>query len=221
MSGKLSLTKPTFIMLYGFPGSGKSAFARQLCDHVNAAHIQSDRIRFELFEEPRYDRQENEIVSHLMDYMTEEFMRAGISVVYDISAARLSERHALREMARKAKAQPVLIWFQIDQESAYARVAKRDRRKTDDKYSSPLDRATFENQIRHMQNPTQTEDYIVVSGKHNFQTQKNTVIKKFYDMGLLDTSTTTSSMVKPGLVNLIPNPSAGRVDTSRRNIIIR
>lgn len=221
MSGKLSLTKPTFIMLYGFPGSGKSAFARQLCEHINAAHIQGDRIRHELFEEPRFDRQENEIVTHLMDYMTEEFMQAGISVVYDMSAARHSERHALREMARKAKAQPILIWIQIDTESAFARVAKRDRRKTDDKYSSPLDRGTFENLIRHMQNPGTTEDYIVISGKHNFQTQKNAVMKKFYDISLIDTHNSTNNLVKPGLVNLIPNPSAGRVDSSRRNITIR
>ena len=208
-------------MLYGFPGSGKSAFARQFSEHVNAAHVQGDRIRFELFEEPRYDRQENEIVTHLMDYMTEEFLRAGISVVYDMSASRLSERHAMREMARKAKSQPILIWFQIDQESAYARVAKRDRRKTDDKYSAPLDRSSFEQQIGGMQNPSLTEDYIVVSGKHNFQTQKNTVIKKFYDIGLLDSSSTTAHIAKPGLVNLVPNPSAGRVDQTRRNITIR
>lgn len=221
MSSKLSLTKPTFIMLYGFPGSGKSAFARQLCEHINAAHVQGDRIRYELFEEPRFDRQENEIVTHLVDYMTEEFMRAGISVVHDMSAARQSERHALREMARKAKAQPILIWFQIDAESAFARVAKRDRRKTDDKYSSPLDRSTFDSQISHMQNPRTTEDYIVVSGKHNFQTQKNAVMKKLYDMGLLDTQNSTSSIVKPGLVNLVPNPAAGRVDNTRRNIVIR
>lgn len=220
-SGKLSLTKPTFFMLYGFPGSGKSSFARQFCEHISAAHIQGDRIRFELFEEPRYDRQENVVVSHLMGYMTEEFMQAGISVVYDMSAARQSERHALREMARKAKAQPVLIWFQIDLESAFTRVAKRDRRKTDDKYSSPLDRSTFEGFIRQMQNPSSNEDYIVVSGKHNFQTQKNAVMKKLYDMGLLDTATSTSNLVKPGLVNLVPNPTAGRVDNTRRNIVIR
>lgn len=208
-------------MLYGFPGAGKSAFARQLCEHVNAAHVQSNRIRYELFEEPRYDRQENEIISHLMDYMTEEFMRAGISVVYDMNAARFSERHSLREMARRAKAQPILIWFQIDPESAFARVAKRDRRKTDDKYATPLDRSSFDAEIRHMQNPGPTEDYIVVSGKHNFQTQKNAVIKKFYDIGLLSSQSTSTGIVKPGLVNLVPNPAAGRVDSSRRNIIIR
>lgn len=221
MSTKLSLTKPTFIMLYGFPGAGKSAFARQLCEHINAAHVQGDRIRYELFEEPRFDRQENEIVAHLMDYMTEEFMHAGISVVYDMNAARQSERHALREMARKAKAQPILIWFQIDAESAFMRVSKRDRRKTDDKYSSPLDRSSFDNQLSHMQNPRANEDYIVVSGKHNFLTQKNAVTKKLYDLGLLDTHNSTSNIVKPGLVNLIPNPTGGRVDTTRRNIIIR
>lgn len=221
MSGKLSFTKPTFIMLYGFPGAGKTFVARQLAEHFNAAHVQGDRIRFELFEEPRFDRQENEIIRHLTEYMTHEFLSAGVSVVYDMSAARLSERRALREMARKAKVQPMLIWVQIDPESAFSRVNKRDRRKSDDKYAFPLDRSTFESQISHMQNPGPTEDYIVISGKHNFQTQKSAILKKLFDTGLVDTGTTSAAMVKPGLVNLVPNPAAGRVDSSRRNIIIR
>lgn len=208
-------------MLYGFPGAGKTHFARQFCENVNAAHIQGDRIRYELFEEPRYDRQENEIVSHLMAYMAEEFLRSGISVVYDINAARLSERRALRDMARKFKAQPVLIWLQIDTDTAYQRVAKIDRRKTDEKYSLPMNQNSFKDIVNRMQNPGQTEDYIVISGKHNFQTQRSAVLKKFYDMGLISADTTTNSMVKPGLVNLIPNPSAGRVDPTRRNIVIR
>lgn len=221
MSAKLSLTKPTFIMLYGFPGAGKTHFARQLCDHIHAAHVQGDRIRFELFEEPRFDRQENEIVTHLTEYMTQEFLKAGISVVYDMNASRLSERRLLRDMARKAKAQPVLIWLQIDTESAFMRVSKRDRRKTDDKYTAPLERNAFDSLTSSMQNPNQTEDYIVISGKHNFQTQRSAIIKKFYDMGLLSADSTATQIVKPGLVNLIPNPIAGRVDPSRRNIVIR
>jgi predicted kinase len=220
MNAKLALTKPTLVLLYGFPGAGKTHFARQLTEHIHAAHVQSDRIRFELFEQPRFDRQENEIVSHLMNYMTEEFLRAGISVVYDMNAARLSERRALRDMARKLKAHPVLIWFQIDTESAFARARQRDRRKSDDKYAAPIDRTTFETMASRMQNPTTTEDYIVVSGKHNFQTQRSAVIKKLYDMGLLSTDLATK-VVKPGLVNLVPSPVAGRVDNSRRNIVIR
>lgn len=221
MSGKLSLTKPTFIMLYGYPGAGKSYFARQLCDNIQAAHVHGDRIRYELFDEPRYDRQENEIVVHLMNYMTEEFLNAGISVVYDVNADRISDRRAMRDMARKAKAEPLLIWFQIDADSAFARINKRDRRKSDDKYSAPMDQNAYEAALRHMQNPTATEDYIVISGKHTFQTQRNAVMKKLYDVGLLSSDSTKTNVVKPGLVNLVPAPHHGRVDNSRRNIIIR
>jgi predicted kinase len=219
--GKLLLNKPTLIMLYGFPGAGKSYFARQLCDDISAAHVQGDRIRFELFEEPRFDQQENDIVNHLMEYMTEEFLNAGISVVYDMNAARLSQRRVLRDLARKVRAESSLIWFQIDTESAFDRSSKRDRRKADDKYAPALDRPTFDNLSSQMQNPAPTEDYIVISGKHTYTTQRSAVIKKLYDFGLINPDAATSKVVKPGLVNLIPNPLAGRVDNTRRNISIR
>lgn len=218
---KLHLHKPTLLILYGFPGSGKTFVARQLCDDISAAHIQGDRIRYELFEQPRYDRQENEIVAHLMQYMAEEFLNAGISVVYDINATRLSERRMLRDMARKSKAETILVWLQIDVESAFVRVSKRDRRRADDRYASPLDRATFEMLIGDMHNPDISEDYTVISGKHNYQTQRNAIVKKLYDAGLITTEAATAKTVKPGLVNLIPSPTAGRVDITRRNITIR
>jgi predicted kinase len=221
MGSKLVLNKPTLIMLYGFPGAGKTYFSRQLCEDLSAAHIQGDRIRFELFEQPRYDKQENEIVNHLMEYMTEEFLNAGISVVYDISAARLSQRRILRDLARKVHAESALIWMQVDLESAFARSIKRDRRKADDKFAAPLDRTTFESLATQMQNPTTTEDFMVISGKHTYQTQRGAVIKRLYDLGLINPDAATNKMVKPGLVNLIPNPLAGRVDNSRRNIVIR
>lgn len=188
---------------------------------MNAAHVQGDRIRHELFEEPRYDRQENEIVNHLMSYMAEEFLSAGISVVYDTNAARLSQRRSLRQLAQKLKAATVLLWLQIDLESSFARVAARDRRRTDDRYAMPLDRTTFESLVSQMQNPESGEEYVVISGKHNYQTQRSAVIKKLYDQGLINTDMAAARMVKPGLVNLVPNQNNGRVDISRRNIIIR
>lgn len=209
------------IMLYGFPGAGKTHFARQFCEQVYAAHLQSDRIRYELFEDPRHDQQEDQVISHLMQYMAEEFLKAGVSVVYDMNAMRMSDRRQLRELARKAKAQPILIWFQIDLESAFTRVVKRDRRKADDKYASPLDRTTFEKIVTQMKNPAPTEDYFVVSGKHTFKTQYSAIIKRFYENGLIAADTASAKVVKPGMVNLIPKVSGGRVDNSRRNIVIR
>ncbi|MGD0284540.1 MAG: AAA family ATPase [Candidatus Saccharimonadales bacterium] len=87
---KIAVSKPLLIMMYGYPGAGKTFFARQLCEQLQAVHVQGDRIRYELFDEPQYDKQENEIVTHLVDYMTEEFLKVGVSVIYDINAMRLS-----------------------------------------------------------------------------------------------------------------------------------
>lgn len=218
---KIVPTKPLLVLLYGFPGAGKTFFARQLCDNLQAAHVHGDRIRSELFEHPRYDKEENMVVSQLMDYMTEEFLRAGLSVVYDANSMRLGQRRLLRDMARSIRAIPVLIWLQIDIESAFVRSSKRDRRKADDRYSAMLDRNDFESIVNNMQNP-QNEDYIVISGKHTFNTQLYALTKRLRELNAINTNTTNSANVaKPGLVNLVPNPSSGRVDMSRRNIVIR
>lgn len=218
---KIIPNKTLLILLYGLPGAGKTYFARQLCDNLQAAHVQGDRIRGELFAEPLYDKQENAVVSQLMDYMAHEFLSAGISVVYDMNAMRFTQRHALRELARKAHAQPVLVWLQVDADSAFARTTKRDRRRADDKYASPIDQKTFDGIVSHMQNPQTVEDYIVISGKHSFSTQYSAVLNKLRELTLVNGDTTSAKVVKPGLVNLVPNPIAGRVDMSRRNIVIR
>jgi len=218
---KIAVSKPLLIMMYGYPGAGKTFFARQLCEQLQAVHVQGDRIRYELFDEPQYDKQENEIVTHLVDYMTEEFLKVGVSVIYDINAMRLSQRRVLREMARKVNAEPMLMWFQIDIESAFSRIAGRDRRKIDDKYTMKLDRTSFDNYVAHMQNPGRDESYIVVSGKQVFKTQFSSLLKHLRELNQVNAENPSPNLVKPGLVNLIPKPIGGRVDLSRRNLVIR
>lgn len=207
-------------MFYGFPGAGKTYFARQMCDSVQAAHLQADKIRAELFEQPQYDNQENAVVNQLMDYMTEEFLSAGLSVAYDVSAMRGAQRKSLTGLARKHKAVPLLVWFQMDADTAFARNQNRDRRRADDKYAPQLDRTTFEDILGRMQNPKSNEDYVVVSGKHLFNMQRSAVINKLRSLGALSQDDANGQVVKPGMVNLIPN-SQGRVDMTRRNIRIR
>lgn len=216
---KIYPNKPFLLLFYGYPGSGKSYFARQFCDNVQAAHVQSDRVRAELFENPRYDKQENDIVNQLMDYMTEEFLSAGLSVAYDVNAMRKKQRKALYDLAYKCHAQPLLIWFQMDQETAFGRNVKRDRRRADDKYSAQWDRTTFDNIVSHMQNPGPGEDYLVISGKHLFNMQQSAVVSRMRAKGILAHEDTNAKVIKPGLVNLVPNQ--GRFDASRRNISIR
>jgi predicted kinase len=216
---KIYPKKPFLLLFYGYPGAGKTYFARQFCANVQAAHLQSDRIRSELFEKPRYDKQENEIVSQLMNYMAEEFLSAGLSVAYDVNAMRIKQRRTLYSMAYACRAQPLLIWFQMDQDTAFGRNIKRDRRRADDKYAAALDRTSFEDVVNHMQNPHASEDYVVVSGKHLFNMQQSAVISKMRSIGIIGSNDSGSRVIKPGLVNLIPKGQ--RFDGSQRNISIR
>lgn len=217
---KIYPTKPFLLLFYGYPGAGKTYLARQFTENVQAAHLQSDRIRGELFEDPRYDKQENDIVTQLMDYMTEEFLSAGLSVAYDVNAMRAKQRRALYDMAYRCHAQPILVWFQMDLETAFTRNIKRDRRRADDKYAAGWDRSSYENIIAHMQNPSANEDYVVVSGKHLFGMQQSAVVSKLRGMGVLANGDASTQVIKPGLVNLVPQ-NQGRYDAARRNISIR
>jgi len=106
--------------------------------------------------------------------------------------------------------------MQIDAESALKRVSGTENKKDSVKYNKD----SFEKAVQNMQNP-QSEDYIVISGKHTFNTQRDAVIKKLYDIGAINAESATTKIVKPGMVNLVPNQAAGRVDLSRRNIFIR
>lgn len=217
---KIQPTKPFLLFMYGYPGSGKTYFARQFAENISAAHLQSDRIRLELFKSPRYDKEENAIVNQIMNYMTEEFLSAGISVIYDTNAMRGGQRRQIRDLALRHHAQPALIWFQMDAETAFYRNVSRDKRRADDKFAAHWDRTTFDSIINHMQNPAKSENYIVVSGKHLYSMQQSSVVSKLRALKVLSSEDASSRVIKPGMVNLIPQ-APGRVDMTRRNISIR
>lgn len=218
MMSKIVLDKPILLCLYGFPGSGKSYVARNLADSLNIAHISADRIRSELFSQPRFDAQENAIVLHLMNYMAEEFLSAGVGVVFDINAMRVGQRKKLKELAKKHKAEYLLIWLQIDKDSSFARTQARDKRTSDDRYSQSYTAESYDNYTASMQNPSD-EQYMVISGKHSFTTQKNAIINKLFQIGVIKSETVRTNIARPDLVNLVP-PSQLLYDDGRRTISI-
>ncbi len=216
---------PVLILLYGFPGAGKTYFARQFCDAVQCAHLEQDRIRYELFQNPKYTKQENYALNRIMEYMAGEFLTAGISVVMDMNAMRISQRRTLREMTRRAKANSLIVWFQVDADTAFVRNQKRDRRKADDRYAVGYDIEPFKQLAAYMQHPEPTEDFIVVSGKHNFANQMSNVAKKLSDMHIIKPAAAANRMIRPNMVNLVPSPPSiseqNQQQPSRRNIVLR
>jgi predicted kinase len=217
---KIVLNKPILICFYGYPGSGKSYVARNIEEELGVARVSADRLRHELFSKPKYDAQENAIVTHLLDYMSSEFLKAGTSVVYDANAMRIAQRRRLQHLAKKSQAEYLLIWLQVTPDFAFGRTQRRDKRTQDDKYSANETKATFEYQMSLMQNPTPDENYLVISGKHSFQSHKSAIISRLSTLGLITPSTAQTHLAKPGLVNLIPSPRYDEFDPSRRNISV-
>jgi predicted kinase len=215
MSKKQTTTKSQLFLLYGLPGSGKTAFARQMTTHLQVVHVSPEKIRHELFRSPNYDQQEQIAVDHLVRYMTREFLAYGMNVMLDVSVNTFKARKTFSEMAAEFGAGTQLLWFQIDNESAKIRSLKRDHRKSDDKYSFPMDDESFESYAQGMQPPRNNEEYIVISGKHTFTTQRDTLMKRLQLLGLLDASPIRSSAAMPNLVNLVTG-LGGRYDPERR-----
>jgi predicted kinase len=218
---KIRLKKPTIIYFYGIPGSGKSLLSHKISETFDMAVISAERLRFELFEEPRHDKTEMQIINQLMNYMAEEFLHNGMSVILDVSSNRISERKEVKELARRLHAQELMIWIQVDPETAWSRTRNRDRRKAEDKYASNLTKEQYSNYLKIMQNPV-NEPCLVLSGKHQFNTHKNIIMKKMLDLGMVSLDDVEKKIARPELINLVSRAQAqaGRVDLSRRNVSI-
>ena len=217
-----NLFQPILIYLYGMPGSGKSLLAKNLSEDLGIAHINSDKIRSSLFMNKTPQNNQNKIIINLMDMMAEEYMKLGVSVIYDISANRAINRKSLREFAKKFNYKEILIWVQIDEETAKFRSQHRDKRKLEDRYSYNLDDSSFKNEIDRMQSPL-NEEPVVVSGKHHYNSQKNPILKRLLQLGVVSPEDLGKKIAKPELVNLVSKAqvNVGRVNLSRRNILIR
>jgi predicted kinase len=129
--------------------------------------------------------------------MAEEFLTAGMSVIFDMNVAKASQRRMLKNLAIKNGAVPLTVWIQIDQDTAYVRSSARDRRKTDDKYSLQLDENNFKHLVSVMQKPTNNENYAVISGKHLFNMQQSAVVRKLKDLGVIKTDQENDKIIKP------------------------
>jgi len=221
MSGKLIPSKPFLLLLYGYPGSGKTLFARQLADELdNTVHLNADKLKHDLSQEISGESQySSNIFKTVQKYMAEEYLSSGISVILDTPVTKKTQRRTFRNLAISHKSVPLLVWIQIDPESSFNRTKKRDRRKNEDKFASEYSQEQFQNILNISQNPD-NEDFVVISGKHTYKSQRVAILKKLYELKVIKLDESIKSIVKPELVNLVPKFHA-RGDILRRNISIR
>lgn len=214
----LSLQRPLIIMVTGLPGSGKSFFAKQFAETFGAACVRSDKIRSDLFGNPQFTVDENEIVGRVADYMVAELAKTGRSFLVDGICNTRAARLQIEQLAKANSYRTLVIWVQTDPSTAKVRSLKRNHKLPGNSENSNLTAEQFEDFSKRFAPPLK-EDYVVISGRHAYSTQARTVLKK------LATSHTDSAQdtaeQKARQVATISRPAAPKLNTPRRGVIIR
>jgi hypothetical protein len=103
------VVRPSFIMVSGLPGTGKSYFCHKLAERVPLAYLESDALRKSLFPSADYSAQESSRLFHACHHLIEELLAKGIPVIFD--ATNLEERHReqLYHITEKVGAKLIIV----------------------------------------------------------------------------------------------------------------
>lgn len=99
------------IVVFGLPGSGKSYFARNLALTIHAAYLNSDELRKELFDKPRYTKNEKQKVYLTLFTMAESHLQKQEDIILDATFHKKERRTKVELIAQKH--QTGLIWIEV------------------------------------------------------------------------------------------------------------
>ncbi len=179
---RLELNPPLLIMTMGYPGAGKTFFSRQFAELHKLPCLSEDRMRFELFENPQFNNDEQDIISRVFDHALEQVMKTGATVVCDGDFSGAKSRQRIEALAKSSGYRTLIIWLQTDINTSGTRALNRDRRNLDSKYAFNLSQDTFNKLSSQLRRPSEKEDFVVISGKHAFKGQALTVLRKITEL---------------------------------------
>lgn len=212
----LNLAKPLVIMMVGLPGAGKSFFAKRFSETFGAPVVSYDRIRFELFSQPQYSSEENEIVNRLAEYQVEELTKTKRTFIVDGGCNAKTERLRLRDLTKDSEYETLVVWVQTHEPTAQTRATKRSSRRADDKYNPSISQEQFTAFSRRLTPPSRGENYTVISGMHTYSTQAKAVLRRLVVNREADADAAHKSENEATLQR-----TRGTTDTNRRSIILR
>jgi len=132
--------RPVAILLCGLPGSGKTWLGGLLHLHLDGLHLQTDRIRRELFPVRHYTREESGAVYRELRRRAEEALRAGRSVILDGTFLMNSSREEAYMLFRGLKVPFITLLATADERVVRARFLRKPLIPDPDNFSE----ATFE-----------------------------------------------------------------------------
>lgn len=156
----LQLDKPHAIIVIGIQGSGKTFFAEKFSVTFNAPYIEQSMFRH--FSKDRKSADE------VMGKVLSETLKTNKSVVIELASASKGERMELTKTLKDAGYVPLFVWVQIDIDSAMNRTYR----------AHGISQTEYRKSLAKFDAPHQSENALVISGKHTFATQAKAILKR-------------------------------------------
>jgi predicted kinase len=106
----VGVVAPCVLLLVGAPGTGKSRLARQLAAATGAQVVESDRVRKQLFAEPRYTGGEHAAVYGWCHTLLRSALLAGRTVIFDATNLEERNRRRVYDIADACGARLLIVW---------------------------------------------------------------------------------------------------------------
>jgi len=150
-------SKPFAILVFGVPMSGKTQFASKFSRQFKAPLLNFETI-------PDINRKAFlAVISQIAECQQNLLVEGGLDTY--------EQREEIRELLYAAGYRPVLLWIQTD-----INIVKQ-RLKTNMK-SVEKARVYFEQRLHQLEAPEESEQPIVLSGKHTFEGQLKSVLSR-------------------------------------------
>ena len=127
--------RPVLVLLVGAPGTGKSRLARRIGRALQAQVVESDRVRKQLFREPRYTGGEHAAVYGWCHTILRSALVVGRSVIFDATNLEERVRRRVYDIAADCDARLAIVWVTCPPGVVQERMLRRQQRLDEDDVS--------------------------------------------------------------------------------------
>lgn len=156
--------KPYAIIVFGAPMSGKTSFAEHFSDSIEAPFLNFYKLQ-----------DDNKLTRKTAIEFIRIMAQGKQTIIVEGMGDTESNRDEMRKLFDELGYQTALIWVQTDLNAIKQRMLRRYKKLADAK-------AALSASYEHLEAPTETENPIVISGKHTPQTQIKNVLSRLADL---------------------------------------